>query len=191
MLQKCYSIDMNHFDDIYDIASENYGIVTYSEAKEAGITSAELARWTESGRLDHLGHGVYKLVRYIPTNLDDYAEACALVGKDAFVYGESVLAMHDLALANPRTITVATPKRVRKSLPAWITVVRTDRTPHTTYEGIPAQPVVNSILTCRGTIMDERLASAADEARRRGLISSAEHLALKKEFNDAGTVVPE
>ena len=173
---------MNHFDDIYDIASENYGIVTYAQAKEVGVTIAELSRWTASGRLERLGYGVYRLVRQPPSELDVYAEACALVGKEAFIYGESALAMADLALVNPKNITVASPKRVRKALPSWIEVVQIADAPRTTFEGIPTQRIADAIRTCRGAVMDERLVAATDEARKRGLISSTESRALKKEL---------
>ena len=179
---------MKHFDDIYDIASENYGIVTYAQAKEAGVTITELSRWTTSGRLERLGYGVYRLVRQPPSDLDMYAEACALVGKEAFIYGESALAMVDLALVNPKNITVASPKRVRKALPSWIEVVQAANVPQTVFEGIPTQRIADAIRTCRGAVMDERLVTAVDEARKRGLISSTEYAALKKEFEPHGNI---
>ena len=58
---------------------------------------------------------MYKLVRYVPTEYDRYAEAVALVGDGSFLFGEAVLAMHGLALANPvRHISVANDKKSEK-----------------------------------------------------------------------------
>ena len=71
---------MKHFDSIYEICADNYGIVTTGEALEVGVLKPELARYVKDGRLTRLGHGVYRLTRYIPTPLDTYAEAVALVG---------------------------------------------------------------------------------------------------------------
>ena len=103
---------MAHFDDIYDIAIDNYGLVTASQAKEEGVTAVELNRWCKSGRLEKRGYGVYKLTRWVPTPNDGFAEALALVGEGSYLRGTAVLSMHELALVNPRTIKVATTKRV-------------------------------------------------------------------------------
>ena len=32
---------MTHFDDIYEVAADNYGLVTFAEAREAGTTGGE------------------------------------------------------------------------------------------------------------------------------------------------------
>lgn len=42
---------MTHFDDIYDIAIGNYGLITAAQAREQGITAVELNRWCKIGRL--------------------------------------------------------------------------------------------------------------------------------------------
>jgi predicted transcriptional regulator of viral defense system len=113
---------MARFDDIYEIAADNYGLVTFAEALEAGVTSVELRRFVIDGRLERLGQGVYKLTKYISTVYDQYAEAVALVGPSSYIQGESVLAMHNLALVNPLRTSVATPKRTRRNglaTPNW------------------------------------------------------------------------
>ena len=173
---------MKHFDYIYEIAADNYGLVTAAEAREGGIASVELRRWVADGRLERKGQGVYKLTRYIPTRYDKFAEACAVVGDDAYLYGESVLAMFDLALVNPAFLTVATPTRRRKKLPSWVRVVPADGGKVTSNEGIPSQSVADAIRSCRGTVMDDRLAQAVEDARTQGLVTHAEYEELKKEF---------
>ena len=75
---------MAHFDDIYDIAADGYGIITAAQAREAGAAPSELNRWCADGRLLRRGHGVYKLARWVPTPYDAYAEAVALVGGGAY-----------------------------------------------------------------------------------------------------------
>lgn len=174
---------MAHFDEIYDIAADGYGIVTAAQAQEAGITTGELSRWCADGRLLRRGHGVYKLARWVPTPYDAYAEAVALVGEGAYLHGESVLAMHGLALVDPRAIEVATPKRVRRRLPAWVEPVpalKGERTTH--YEGIPSQYVADAIVACTGSVMSGRLFEAAKQARSEGLVTAAEYRKLEKEL---------
>lgn len=176
---------MSYYEEIYERAADNYGIITSADAHEMGIPVVELGKLRSRGRLTRIGHGVYRIVQYIPTPLDSYANAVALVGRDAYLYGESVLAMHNLAPTNPSTIKIATPNTVRKTLPSYIVVVarRTDEQP-TRYEGIPSQSVANALRSCRTTMMPERLLDAITEARRLGLINKDEATRLLGEIKN-------
>ena len=170
---------MTHYQDIYEVAADNYGIITSVQAKELGISDKEMSAIAARGRIYRIGHGVYRLTDYIPVPNDAYAEAVALVGPDAFLYGESVIAMHGLAPTNPARICVATPKRVRKHLPAYLRLIRVpEDTQAASYEGIASQSVFDAILSCKGKMMDDRLVAAATEARRQGFISKAEYDSL-------------
>lgn len=174
---------MSHFDDIYEIAADNYGLIAAAQAREADVTKSELARWVANGRLERRGRGVYKLTKHVPTELDAYAEAVALVGDGSFLLGDAVLAMHGLALVNPRKLSVGTLERIRKRLPEWVAPVTVKGKATTRYEGIPSQTVAEAILDCRGRVMPERLKSAADDARDRGLLTKAEYDQVRKKLS--------
>lgn len=173
---------MAHFDDIYEIAADNYGLVTAREAADAGATSVELGRWVKAGRLEHRGHGLYKIAHYIPTDYDRFAEAVALVGPGAYLMGISVLAMHNLGFVNPPKITVATRRRVRRRLPEWVEVVRAEGPAPTSYEGIPSQSVADALLACKGKVMGERLSDAMNDAYAKGLLKDEDRKRLKGEL---------
>lgn len=174
---------MAHFDDIYDIAADEYGIVTAARAREAGAAPSELNRWCTDGRLLRRGHGVYKLARWVPTPYDAYAEAVALVGDRAYLHGLAVLAMHGLALVDPRAIEVATPKRVRRKLPSWVEPVAAPKGERTTsYEGIPSQRVADAIESCMDSVIPARLLEAAKQAHGEGLVTADEYDRLEKEL---------
>lgn len=102
---------MTKFDDLYEVAVDSYGLITSSEAKELGVKPVEMKRYAGTGRLERRGRGVYRLVRWVPTLYDGFAEAVALVGPDAYSHGDAVLALLELAMANPRTVAVASPRR--------------------------------------------------------------------------------
>ena len=172
------------YDDIYEIAADNYGIVTSAQAKRVGATDKELSRIAKDGRLTRIGYGVYRIKHWVPTENDVFAESVALVGPGAYLYGESVIAMHGLAPTNPVRVYVATPNRVRRRLPAVVKVVRCPECDDTTeYEGIPSQAIPAAILSCRGTMMASRLLDATKRARELGLIRSEEEVALLEELN--------
>ncbi len=174
---------MSHFEDIYEIAADNYGLITTGEARKAGITGTELSRWVKNGRLIRRGSGVYRLTHYIPTDMDKFAEAVALVGPDSFLFGESVLAKEGLGLVNPPTLTIGTPRRVRRKLPAWIKPVQVEITEITTYDGIPSQSLSEAIQECRSRVMPSRLADATEEAWKRGLLTRESYDNLRRELN--------
>ena len=172
---------MTHFDDIYEIAADNYGLVTFAEAREAGATGGELGRWVAQGRLERRGRGTYRLVRRTPTPYDRYAEAVALVGPGSTVWGDSVLAMLGLTYENLPVVYVAPARRVRRALPAWVELVGGRVGERASYEGVPCQALPEAIRACRGHVLPERLAEAVRDARARGLITRAEAAGLEGE----------
>ena len=114
---------MTHWDSIYEAAIDNYGLITTAQAVALGVKPAELPRWVKTGRLIRRGHGVYRLAKYTPSDYDYYAEALAFTGDKSSIFGESVLAMQNLALVNPPKIYVAVGDRLRKQLPNWVQVL--------------------------------------------------------------------
>ena len=170
-----YTFVIMNYNTIYEHAADNFGLITSSEARTLGIPNVELVKLAHRGRLQRLGHGVYRIIHYIPTEYDKYAEAIALVGGGAAIYGESVLAMHGLALVNPPVIHVVVRSRVRKKLPPYINIIYLKEDfNRVVYEGIPSQSVLDAILACRYTVMTDRLIEAVSEAERQGLISETE-----------------
>jgi len=178
---------MSYYETIYEYAADNYGLITSAEAKALNISNVELVKLSHRGRLLRLGHGVYRIKHYIPTSYDKYAEAVAIAGDNAFLFRESVLAMHDLAFVNPTSIFVATTKKIRKTLPNHIRIeyVGSDEYSDVTkYEGILSQSVISALLACKGKIMTERLVSAINKASKNGLITQAEAKYAKEEINN-------
>ena len=49
---------MSYFDDIYEVAADNYGLVTTADAAALGIRGNELVRMADRGLLVRRGHGV-------------------------------------------------------------------------------------------------------------------------------------
>ena len=128
--------------------------------------AVELRKLHQRGGLDHVGQGLYRFEDIPTTPKDEFMEAVLRVGEDAVLAGDAVLALHDLGLAHPRRIHVATPRRVRRQLPPFIKVEQraVPRAERTTYEGIPAMTVAGAIRDCRGLLMPERLIDAVTEA---------------------------
>ena len=170
---------MTYYDEIYEVAADNYGLISNAQAKKLGVSDKELSRLTKDGRLERVGHGIYRIFHHVPEPNDPYALAVMRVGPEAYLYGESVIAMHGLAPTNPALMFVATPKRVRKKLPKNLhVVIRGNQSDVSSYEGVPSQTIPAAIRSCRGTMMPERLIEATRSASAKGLITPGEELEL-------------
>lgn len=175
---------MTYRQDLREIALDNYGFITTEQARDAGVPAYMLRQIAARGGLDHLAHGVYRFpyseVR--ATRLDPFAEAVARVGTDAYLAADAVLALHGLALVNPRRIRVGTPRRVRADVGRAVEVVQRALPPEalTEYEGIPSTTLAQALADCArdGLVMPERLADARREARARGLLTEHEARSL-------------
>jgi predicted transcriptional regulator of viral defense system len=171
---------------LHERALDQYGYVTTQDADELGVPAVELRKLHQRGGIEHVGQGLYRFEDIPPTPRDEFMEAVLLVGEDAVLAGDAVLALHDLGLAHPRRIRVATPRRVRRRLPPFIKVEQREvpRAEQTTYEGIPAMTVGEAIRDCRGLLMPERLVEAAVDAAQAGLIRKAEAKRLIEELEE-------
>jgi predicted transcriptional regulator of viral defense system len=173
---------MSYYTDIYEQAVDNYGLITSAQAQANGIPRIELVKLAERGRLERIGFGTYRIVPYTPTALDKYAEAVALAGEGAYIFGISVLAMLNLAYVNPTVITVATPKQVRRAMLDHISIIRRKCDNITAYDGIAAQNVYDAIITCFGKVMPERLQDAVTDSNEQGYITKREAEQLRSEL---------
>lgn len=70
-------------DDIYEVAVDNYGLITSAQAKRLGISDKGVSRLAAVGRLTRLGYGVYLIRHRVPEASDPYAASVALVGPEA------------------------------------------------------------------------------------------------------------
>lgn len=174
---------MSYYDEIYEIAVDNHGLVSTQAARDAGVPSVELPKLAQRGKLENVSRGLYRLTRYVPTDNDDYATAVARLGEGAYLFGESVIAMLGLAPTNPKYICVATPKRTRRKLPANIRVKKLCAHDELTlYDGIPSQSVAAAIRAAKATMMEDRLMGAAEEANRQGYLQDKDYDELRRDM---------
>jgi len=161
---------------LWDVAVDNYGYITTRMAVGVGVPAVELPKLAARGGLDRVGHGIYRFEDLPSTDRDQFMEAVLQGGEGAFLYGDAVLSLLDLAQVNPRVIRVGIPRRARIQFPGYMEAKRMAVEPHdlTTYEGIPSTTVGRALLDCRTIVMAERLEAAVEEATQRGLLTRLE-----------------
>ena len=172
---------MNSYEKIYERAVGNFGLVTAAQAKELGASTREMSRWVKMGRLEKPCRGLFRVSLYPSSPFDVFAMAVESVGAEAYLYGESVLAILNLVPTNPTWINVATPIRKRKSLMAGVRVfsVKENYSP-ISYDGVRSQRVADAIVECRNLIRKDRLERALKTAVSQGYIRKDEVSSVKK-----------
>ncbi len=167
---------MSYRDSLRLLAFDRHGIVTTAEAAHVGVPAVEVRKLASRGALIRTGHGVYRMTEAPTDNLTAFAEAIALVGKGAVIADESVLDMHDLALVNPPKILIATPHRVRTTLPETIHIIRRTGTNHAIefVDGVASMPLVEALIRCKDRVPRDRLDNAVENSIARNLLSDYE-----------------
>ena len=172
---------------LYKIADDHHGYVTTDLAKVLGIPPVEVRKLAARGGMTNIARGLYRVDGIDGGDRAAYQEAVLRVGDDAHLVADSVLAFHDLALVNPRYISVGTPRRVRRDLPAHIRLIQSHANPAdlTAYDGIRSITVERAIRDSIGSVMPERLAEAIRRAADEGLVRRATAKALLAEIGTA------
>jgi predicted transcriptional regulator of viral defense system len=167
---------MTYRQIVREIAQDQHGFITTAQAKKASVPAVELRKLAYRGALENRGYGVYKITDVSVTKFDQFAEIVYRIGDGAFLAGETVLALHDLAQVNPGKISVLATKRVRTKLPKYVHVTTGAITPNeiSNIDGIPAITVERALRDCKATIMPERFKAAVYEAKINGYLTKAE-----------------
>ncbi|MCS5718783.1 type IV toxin-antitoxin system AbiEi family antitoxin domain-containing protein [Herbiconiux sp. CPCC 205763] len=170
---------------MWEIAASRHGVVTVAIAGEAGVPAVEVRKLATRGALRRYGQGVY-VHQDVPTSrLTEPAVAVALGGDDAFLHRESVFDLLGVGQFNPKKIRVGTRRRVRRTLPEWMSLeTRADVLDDdiTTFDGVATTTVSRALADVRLRMPRERWTALIDETLRRELINAQEALSLRGEL---------
>jgi len=173
---------MTYRQAVREAALDHYGYVTTRDAATVGVPAVELRKLASRGALTNVAYGLYRLADARPAEHDQFAEALLRVGRSAYLRGETVLALHHLALANPRRIHVGVPRRVRAALPEFIEL-REEGLPEddlTVYEGLRSTTVARALVDCGNKVMTERLLDGTKQAKGEGLLTGREYARVRR-----------
>ncbi|MEX3504774.1 type IV toxin-antitoxin system AbiEi family antitoxin domain-containing protein [Corynebacterium sp. LK2510] len=171
------ALQMTYREILRDFAGYENSIFTLDDADELGVPAVEVHKMARRGVVKRVGVGVYRHLDLPTTLYTEFAVAVRSVGANAYLAGESVLHMHDLAFVNPRGITVGTPDRLRRKVPPQVTVMErraVEAEDLTTYWGVPSETVSKALTDGINYLMEDRVIDAADTAQKIGLITPNE-----------------
>ncbi len=172
---------MAKIDKIYN-AVDDFGLITSAEAEELGMSNAEMVQQAAKGKLERVARGVYRMPVWPAQAQDAYAIAVKAAGEGACLYGESVVAMLQLAPTNPTKMWLASTKRNRRNLGQNTKVVKQAGFLPEIIEGVVCQPVASAIISSANTLGTKRAHEAAKNALAEGFITKREAATIKKEL---------
>lgn len=166
---------------LWDIVEGQDGYFSMPQAKALGIDRRAVIKACNRGRLERISRGVYRFTRYPITSDRVHLWEGVLWPQahepvEAVLSHETALALHGLSDANPETIhiLVSSSVRIRRDVPAWLTVHRRDfQTTDTTH--VDGLPVTTPDRTLHDIALDKdeaTLAAAIQDAKRAGLVIS-------------------
>jgi predicted transcriptional regulator of viral defense system len=173
---------------IYEIAEEQNGYVTASQAVDAEIDPRTLAKMAERGVLERVSWGLYRLTRFPQSTLDQYVEATLWpLSTRAVISHESALALYGLSDVNPARVHATVPKslRIRREVPKWLELHRADlrKVDWQVHDGVPATTPERTIRDCHAAHLGPALVrQAIRDARRTGFLRASRAGALEREL---------
>jgi predicted transcriptional regulator of viral defense system len=176
----------NAYEKVVDIAADQFGYVTTSQAGEQGVTDNALRMMATRGTLERVSRGVYRVPTFPLSPYAEYMEASLWpAGVRGVISHQSALALRGLSDVSPSAIHITVPDdfRIRRDVPAHLVVHHADLTDEdiTLFEGIPTTTVARTIEDCHGAHLGPALLrQALEDAKREGFLSPAETTDLRK-----------
>jgi predicted transcriptional regulator of viral defense system len=166
------------YDGLYEIAENQAGYFTASQARDVGFSWERLSSNTKNGLFLRAARGVYRLARFPGSAYEDLFVAWLRTGRRAVISHESALSVYDLTDVLPSEIHVIVPRtasRRRKGIRQHTNQLASDEI--TRREGLPVTTVARTIADVSiSGLAEEQVRQAIRESLLRGLTSQNELL---------------
>jgi predicted transcriptional regulator of viral defense system len=173
--------------ELYDLAEGQHGYFTIAQAKAAGILPNTVVKMASRRIVERISHGVYRIVNFpvfVHGQLLD-ASLWPLEGVRGVISHDSALRFHQMSDVSPAKVHITIPMmhRVRRSVPKYLVVHRTDLAPTDVemIDGIPVTTPGRSIIDAHEAHLGPALIrQAIEDGRRSGRLRGKEAESLAK-----------
>ncbi len=176
------------YEKVLDIAAEQHGYITTSQAREGRVSSNALRMMADRGTLERVSRGVYRVPTFPPSPYAEYMEASLWpAGDQGVISHHSALVLYGLSDVSPSAIHITVPKdfRIRRRIPGHLVVHHAELANREVrvLEGIPITTPARTIEDCnRAHIGPALLRQALEDAEREGYLSSTRVAELKEKM---------
>jgi predicted transcriptional regulator of viral defense system len=176
----------SEYEKVLELATDQYGCVTTSQAREGGVSADTLRKIAKRGTLERVSWGVYRVPTFPPSPYAEYMEASLWpAGVHGVVSHESALTLRELSDVSPSAVHITVPDnfRIRRDVPAHLAIHHARLTDDevTVFEGIPCTIVARTIEDCHRVHVGPALVrQAIEDAEREGFLNPAEAAELRE-----------
>jgi len=157
---------------LYDLAASQGGYFTTAQAEALGVSRRALAYRVGTGDLMRIEYGIYRLGRHPSEPFEDVIVACLWAGDASAASHDTALAVYGLADAMPAKIHITVPRPFRgQRLGAVLHHAPLEGNDHTVRDSVPVTTVARTLADVAHTSDPRTVATAAEQALSRGLIS--------------------
>ncbi len=184
------------WDQLFEIAAAQDGLITTHQAAEAGYSPQLLAHHLGAGRMLRVRRGIYRLVHF-PAGDHEELTAIWLWSERAGVFShQTALALHDLSDVLPSRVHLTLPAAWRKRrlrVPEGVVrhygdIPESDRR---WFGPVPATAPMRTLQDCAGEqLPPEILRGAAADALHRGLVTRDDLAAVEEALAPFGGLDP-
>ena len=177
---------------LYELADTQAGYFTAAQARDAGVLQVRLAQLHQSGDIERVSRGVYRLTRYPISPLGQYMEATLWPqvrrpGTHAVISHESALAIYGLSDTSPSKVHVTLPAglRIRRTAPKYLVVHYAELAPgdEQRVEGVSVTTPARAIRDAHASHLGAALVrQAIVDGRRSGHLTLDEADTLEREL---------
>jgi predicted transcriptional regulator of viral defense system len=164
---------MPDHDSLYQLAEQQAGYFTATQARDAGFSYSLLSYHVGTGRFNRVRPRVYRIVQFPSSPHEDLYVAWLSAGPHAVISHDSALALYGLSDLLPHGIHVTVPRTASRRRPELrLHTKHLEPDDVTRYEGLPVTTVLRTLIdvTAAG-LADEQVRQAIQEALRRGLVT--------------------
>ncbi len=182
----------SEYEKVVELAADQYGYVTTSQAREGGVRPDTLRKMAGRGTLERASRGLYRVPTFPHSPYAEYMEASLWpAGIRGIISHQSALALRELSDVSPSAVHITIPAdfRIRRDVPAHLVIHHARLTDEdvTLFEGIPCTTVARTIEDCHRAHMGTALLrQAIEDAKREGFLSPTKATELSKRVLTAG-----
>lgn len=161
-----------NFQRLFEIAENQAGYFTASQARQAGFSWERLSYYTTTGKFLRVHHGIYRLAQYPGSPYEDLFVAWLRAGRKAVISHESALYLYNLSDVLPTEVHLTIP-RTGSRRRAGLRLHTHHLTPAevTRREGLPVTSPARTIIDVfTSGLAREFVRQAIHQALQRGLI---------------------
>lgn len=169
-----------NWDRLFDLAASQSGYFTTKQAADAGYSTHLLRKHIHAGRVTRAQRGIYRLVHFPASEHEELVTAWLWSEQAGVLSHQTALSLHGLSDVLPAQVHLTLPeawRRRRFRVPPGVLLHHADVAldERSWFGAVPATNAGRTLSDCaKHGLSPELLRQAANQALRRGLVTSSE-----------------